>query len=122
MPREFSRSRRVADQLQRELARMIQRSFQDSDFGLITISMIKVSPDLRNADIFFTCLDNKVDIDSVQQILNQNAGQFRHELSRCLPLRHTPRLHFEFDSSLDQANRLTNLIDSLHSQTREQDS
>ena len=122
MPREFSRSRRVADQLQRELARLIQRTLQDGDLGLITISMIKVSPDLRNADIFFTCLGNKVNIDSVEHVLNQSAGQFRHELSRSLPLRHTPRLQFEYDRSLDKANRLTNLIDSLHGQAPDQDS
>ena len=85
MPREFSRSRRVADQLQRELAILIQRSLQDEELGLITLSMIKVSPDLRNADIFFTCIDNKVNIDSVQRVLNDSASLFRHELSRSLP-------------------------------------
>jgi ribosome-binding factor A len=113
MPREFSRSRRVADLIQRELAALIQKYIQNNQIGLITISSVDVSSDLKNARVFFTCLKNKTDIDHVSDLLNEYAGQFRHELSRTLTMRSIPKIRFEFDHSLDRANRLTALIESL---------
>lgn len=114
MAKEFSRSRRVADLIQRELAVQIQRFIQDDNFGLITVSCVDVSPDLKNAKIYFTCLANKVAIEEVTEKLNEYNGQFRHELSKSLVMRNIPKIHFEFDQNLDRANRLTALIDSLH--------
>ena len=114
MAKEFSRSRRVADLIQRELAVLIQRDIQDDDFGLVTISNVDVSPDLKNAKIYFTCLDNKTAVEDVTVRLNELNGQFRHELSKILIMRSVPKIRFEFDQNLDRANRLTALIESLH--------
>lgn len=114
MAKDFSRSRRVADLIQRELAVLIQRYIQDGDFGLITISSVDVSPDLKNAKVYFTCLDNQATVEVVTDGLNELAGQFRHELSHSIVMRSVPRLRFEFDQNLDRANRLTALIESLH--------
>ena len=113
MPREFNRSRRVADLIQREIATLIQRYIQDKDIGLITVSSVNVSPDLKNAKIFFTCMANKTDIDHISDLLNEYNGLFRHELARTLIMRSVPKIRFEFDHSLDRANRLTALIESL---------
>lgn len=114
MAKEYSRNRRVADLIQRELAILIQRYIQDDQFGLITISCVDVSPDLKNAKIYFTCLANKAAIDDVVDKLNEYNSQFRHELAKNLVMRSVPKIHFEFDRNLDRANRLTELIDSLH--------
>ena len=113
MPREFSRSRRVGDLLQRELAGMIQRRTLESGTGMVTLSSADVSPDLKNATVYFTCLGNSVGNEQVVDILNEYAGEFRHELGKSLKLRTIPHLRFRYDYSLDQANRLTELIDSL---------
>jgi ribosome-binding factor A len=114
MAKEFSRSRRVADLIQRELAVLIQRDIQDHDLGMVTVSTIDVSPDLKNAKVFFTCIGNTVTIEQVVTRLNEHVGQFRHELSKSLILRSMPKLKFAYDYSLDRANKLTSLIDSLH--------
>lgn len=114
MAKEYTRNRRVADLIQRELAKLIQRYIQDDEIGLVTISSVDVSPDLKNARIFFTCLSNKVSVDDVTDRLNEFNSQFRHELSQILIMRSVPRIHFEFDQNLDRANRLTALIESLH--------
>lgn len=113
MPREFSRSRRVEDLIQREIATLIQRYIQDKDIGLVTVSSVNVSPDLQNAKIFFTCMANKTDINHISELLNEYNGLFRHELARTLTMRSVPKISFEFDYSLDRANRLTALIESL---------
>lgn len=114
MPKEYSRSLRVAELLQRELAILVQRYTRDSDMGLITLSAIDVSPDLKNAKIFITCMDNTVDVEEIVFKLNEQAGQFRHELGKLITLRVIPKLNFQFDYSLERANRLSTLIDSLH--------
>ena len=113
MPREFSRSRRVADLIQREVAVLIQKYIQDPDLGLITVSGVNVSPDLKNARVLFTCMANKTGIDHISVLLNEYSGLFRHELARSLTMRSVPKISFEFDYSLDRANRLTALIESL---------
>ena len=115
MPKEFSRSRRVAELVQRELAVLIPKYVQDTDVGLVTVSNVDVSPDLKNARIFITSIGNTIKNDEIAARLNEHVGQFRHDLSRSLILRSVPRLHFAFDHALERANRLTALIDSLKS-------
>ena len=123
MPREFSRSRRVAELIQREMAALIDRGIhgdikisviQDDEVGLITISSVDISPDLKNARIYFTCMENTTDIQHIEKRLNEHAGQFRYELSHSLTLRSVPRISFAYDHSLERANKLRSLIDSLH--------
>jgi ribosome-binding factor A len=121
MAKEFSRSRRVADLIQRELAGLIQRDIHDHDLGMVTVSTIDVSPDLKNAKVYFTCLGNTVAIEQVVVRLNEHIGSFRHELSKTLILRSVPKLKFVYDHSLDRANKLTSLIDSLHVEASDTD-
>jgi len=131
MAKEYKRSQRVGDHIQKELATIIQMPVRDAGLGLVTISAVNLSTDLAHAKIFVTCLgmeqaglgDNDMD-DSltraeVLEMLNDNAGQFRHQLSKILTTRIVPKLQFMFDESLEQANRLTSLIDSLHTEDHE---
>ncbi|MBI4005476.1 MAG: 30S ribosome-binding factor RbfA [Gammaproteobacteria bacterium] len=116
MPKEFSRSKRVGDLIQRELAGLIQRQLHETAVGMVTISTTDVSPDLKNATIYVTCIGNTMGTDQVVAKLNEHIGEFRHVLSKSLTMRSIPRLHFEYDHTLERANRLTALIDSLHTE------
>lgn len=114
MPREFGRHRRVADQIQREMAAILQKYAQGPASGLLTVSTVDVSPDLRNARVYVTCLDNQTEAHAVIEDLNEMAGQFRRELAKTSTMRYVPKLDFRFDETLKHANYLTSLIDSLH--------
>lgn len=114
MPRQFSRNQRVGDLVQRELARMIQQELGDAQLGLITVSHVDISPDLKYAKIFVTSLGNGIEPGMVVKSLNNLSGHFRHELSKILRLRVVPKLAFQYDTSIERARRLTTLIDSLH--------
>lgn len=124
MAREFSRSQRVGDHIQQELSTIIRMPVRDAGLGLVTISAVDLSTDLSYAKIYVTCLgldqDNALESTSdrteILTMLNENAPQFRHQLSKILTTRIVPKLKFMFDESLEQANRLTSLIDSLHSE------
>lgn len=114
MAREFSRSNRVAELIQRELAVAIQRNQQSDLTGLITLSRVQISPDLKNATVYYTCLGNHGGIAAITESLNEMSGEYRHYLSTKLTMRSVPKLVFAYDETLERANHLTALIDSLH--------
>ncbi|MBT7952497.1 MAG: 30S ribosome-binding factor RbfA [Gammaproteobacteria bacterium] len=113
MPKEFGRNRRVSDLIQRDLATLIQREMDAKRFGLITVSLVNVSPDLLNAKVYVTSLNDDVDRKALLVALNERAGHFRHELAQKSTLRTTPKLNFVFDSSIEHGTRLSALIDSV---------
>jgi ribosome-binding factor A len=113
MPREFGRNRRVADLVQRELAVAMQREMSDTALKFVTISDVDVSPDLQNAKVFVTSLSDDLDREEVVSELNNYAGHYRHLLAKKLPMRTVPRLTFVFDYSVERGRRLSDLIDSV---------
>lgn len=120
MPKEYARKTRVADLIQRELARLMERERIDNSGLLITISNVDVSPDLKNAKIFVTCLNDQGNTAFLSELQN-NAGHYRHHLSKQLNLRTVPKLSFTYDHALERANRLTAIIDNLSHQNADKE-
>lgn len=119
MPREFPRSRRVGEQLHRELMQLLRTEVKDPRAALVTITAVEVSRDLAYAKVFFTLLDNKHAPDEVAAALNGAAGFLRHELSRIMLMRSVPQLKFVFDASLAHAAHMDALIsEAVRSDTR----
>jgi len=115
MAKEFNRSQRVAEQLQREIAVIIQTELKDPRVGFLTISGVDVSRDLAHAKIFFTILgENDGDEDARKQVrgvLNQSTGYLRHVLGQRLRLRAIPQLLFFYDDTAVRSAHLNALID-----------
>lgn len=113
MAKEYSRTQRVADQIQKELAQLIQLEMKDPRLGMVTVSAVEVSRDLAFADIYvsFLGVDDQEKIDQSLAILNQAAGFLRSGLARAIKLRFTPRLRFYYDNSLRRGAYLSSLID-----------
>lgn len=116
MPKEFSRIDRIADQIQRELAQMIQREIKDPRLGMVTINAVKVSRDMGYADIYVSLLTTEElteESESVQAslgVLRKAAGFLRGQLGRAMKLRMVPHLRFHFDSLLGKSRRMDALI------------
>ncbi|MDE2234149.1 MAG: 30S ribosome-binding factor RbfA [Gammaproteobacteria bacterium] len=110
MPREYQRSSRVAQQLQRELSDLIRRQIKDPRVHMVTITQVDVSPDLKNAKILFSVLGAESPQPEAAAALNHAAGFLRHALGRILRLRSIPELHFIYDDSMDRAAHLDALI------------
>jgi len=121
MKREFHRQDRVADQIQRELAILIQHEVKDPRIGMVTVTGVEVSKEYENARVFFTVLGD----DNVRQITTQGlakaAGFLRRELAHRLKLRVTPELHFIYDTSIDNAARMSELISTAIASNRSDD-
>lgn len=110
MPKEFPRSQRIAEQIQRELAELIRLEVKDPRVGFITLTGVEVTPDYAHAKVFFSTLD-AAQLPGIQAGLRQAAGFLRHELGRRIRLHNIPELHFEYDASVEQGVRLSKLID-----------
>jgi len=110
MKRDFSRSSRVADQIQRELASLIQFEVKDPRVGMVTITAVEVSRELEYARIYFTVLGDAEVRKATEEGLARAAGFLRRELAHRLKLRTTPSLQFLYDESIDRAAKMDELI------------
>lgn len=113
MPREFGRNQRVAGFIKQEVAILIQRAFPLNDYGMITVTEVDVSPDLKNAKIYVTTLGDKLSADELVAALNEEAGSIRHDLSQVLTSRGVPVLTFLYDKTIARAQRIDEIIGSF---------
>lgn len=111
MPKEFSRTQRVAQQLQKELAMILQREVRDSRLGMVTISDVEVSRDLAYAKVFvtFLCIGEQTP-ESCLAALREHEVQIRMMLGKQIRLRLTPEIRFYYDNTLVEGMRMSNLV------------
>jgi len=122
MARDFSRKERVADQIQRELAQLIQRDMQDPRLHLLSVSAVEVSRDLAYATVFVTSLSDTTSHQEILKTLSKAAGFLRHELGKAMRLRIVPELKFKYDESLERGMSMSKLInDAIDSDRGEED-
>jgi ribosome-binding factor A len=110
---DSSRRQRVADQIQKELAGLIQREMKDPRLGMVTVSAVDVSRDLAYADVYITILGKNDDDERKQtlSILTRGGGFLRSKLARAMKLRIVPALRFRYDESIERGVYLSNLIE-----------
>ncbi|MEO2266273.1 30S ribosome-binding factor RbfA [Pseudoalteromonas pernae] len=113
--REFSRTERVAQQIQKEIAVIIQREVKDPRLGMVTVSAVEVSRDLSYAKIFVTVFNQEDESKTKQsmRILNDASGYIRSLLGKRIRARIVPELRFVVDTSLMEGMRISNLVDSV---------
>ncbi|MEJ2531036.1 MAG: 30S ribosome-binding factor RbfA [Halioglobus sp.] len=112
MAKEYSRTQRVADYLQRELAELIQHEVRDPRIGMVSITGVEVSRDLGHARVYYTSMEanSSEEARDSTEALNRAAGFLRSELSRDSRMRSVPQLRFYFDSSVGRGRELEALI------------
>ena len=111
MSGEIDRTRRVAEMLRRELAVLIDTELDDPRLGMLTITSVRMSKDLKFATVYFTAMEKDIDHRVLSGILKHAASYLRKKVSSRMDLRVTPRLLFKYDISMEQGNRLHRLID-----------
>jgi ribosome-binding factor A len=112
MPKEFPRTRRVGEQIQRELAELIRNELKDPRLGMISISQVTVSRDMSHAKVFVSVLGNEQQTEASMVVLRHAAGFLRHKLGKILHMRVIPELHFFLDRSLEEGARIGALINA----------
>ena len=126
-----ARVQRVADQIQRELASLIQMEVNDPRVGMVSVTDVEVSRDLAHAKIYVTVLNtmtddlqvnestlsepgdlDKLEIEENINALNKAAGYLRSLVAKQLSTRSVPKLRFYYDGSIERGQQLSSLIDS----------
>ncbi|WP_269519649.1 30S ribosome-binding factor RbfA [Alteromonas sp. BMJM2] len=113
MAREFSRTDRVAQQVHKEVASILQNEYKHrvGDMPLITVSEVEVSRDLAHAKIYVTIYNSTEEEGKVQlKQLKELKGFVRSILAKRLRMRSVPDLHFFEDRSIIEGMRISNLV------------
>lgn len=100
---------RINEEVQRELAALIPSVKDPRVTGMISVTAVDVTPDLKYAKVYISVLD-KSDSDQVLKGLKSAAGYLRRELGGRLNLRHTPELTFFRDDSMAKGAKILEML------------
>ena len=116
---EHKRSDRVADLILKELAEVLLRRVKDPRLADITLTVVKVSPDLRHARVFYSLLGDDERKAAAIVGLESARGFVKRELGKRLHLRRIPDVEFLFDGSLEYGSHIDRLLDDLEGSDQE---
>lgn len=110
----YKRSDRVADVIKEEVASMILHGdIKDPRIGFVTITRVELTPDMKEAKVFFSQIGSAGDKAKSRNGLNHASGYVRRALAKRLDLRHIPNVSFVFDDSLEYADHIEKVIKEM---------
>lgn len=120
MPREFTRSDRVSDAIQRLLGQIIPQEIRDPRVGMVNINAVTVTRDMAFAKVYVTFVgveDEKTSLEAAA-VLNKAGGFLRTFVAKELSMRTVPKLQFIYDKTSIRGQELSSLIDKAIAQDR----
>lgn len=108
----FKRTDRVSDEIRKIVSEVLSR-MHHYNFDQVTVTGVKITPDLRNARIYYRLLD-PTRRPEIMKGLQNKGKQIQHEVGQQLSLRSTPRLKFEYDESIDYGDHIEKLFVKIH--------
>jgi ribosome-binding factor A len=115
---ENRRINRYADSIKRALSNIIEFKLNDPKKGLITLTRVKVSPDLKIATLYYTVLGDDTQKHQTQVVLKKSIQFLRNELKPYITSRWLPELRFFYDDSMERADRINELLKQIKDDTR----
>jgi ribosome-binding factor A len=106
------RQKRVASLIKEELSHLLIEGIQDSSSGLITITRVEMSPDLKTAHIYLSYFGGKQD-ETILELLNEKKGYLRKSIASKVKLKYNPLLIFSFDPNPDYEAKIDKLIENI---------
>jgi len=108
-----SRPDRVADQIRAELALLLVREVHDPGVGFVTLTRVRVTPDLQQAHVYYTALGDEKSRRNTERALGRAAGFLRRQIGARLRLKRTPELTFHYDESIAGQDRIEQLLHEI---------
>jgi ribosome-binding factor A len=105
-----SRPARVADQIRQELAELIAREVHDPGIGFLTITQVRMTPDLQNARVYYTVIGDEKARKGSARALERATPFLRRQVGKRLRLRHVPELQFFYDESIERQDRIERIM------------
>ena len=110
------RTERIAEQLREEVSQILATEVADPGVGLVTVSRVKVTPDLSLARVYWTILGNAEERKKTTKALQRAAAFVRHVLAGRVTLRRVPEVVFQYDEGLAAHQRVEEILQELHQQ------
>jgi len=111
--RQFKRSQRLGMQIQRDISILLESELAERMPGLVTFTHVKLSDDLRNAQVYYSYLGKEDDRSRVDEYLMKERRRIRSQVGRNLHVKHIPELDFKFDPSVEEGMRIEKLLDNI---------
>jgi ribosome-binding factor A len=111
-----SRPERIGQEIQAAIGQILARGeLRDPRIGFITITGVKVSPDLRVARVFYSMLGTEKEREDTQKGLDAAKGYVRREVTSSVKLRVSPEIFFSFDESVGEGDKIDRLLREVRS-------
>jgi ribosome-binding factor A len=107
------RAERIAEQLREEVSQIISTEIADPGVGLVTVTRVKISPDLSLARVYWTIIGNEEEQKKTQKALARAASYVRHLLSLRMSLRRSPEVQFVYDRSVAAQDRVEEILQEI---------
>lgn len=113
MPRKTNRMNKIDEELKKEIGSIISTELKNPHLtGLISVTSVKTTPDLRYAKVFVSMINEKSKKENLS-ILKQSSGHIRSLIAKRINLRNTPELIFEFDESLEYGTKIDQILKDI---------
>ena len=120
MHKNTNRMNKVDEEIKREISKIIDQDLKNPNItGLISVTKVKTSPDLKMARIYISILNSKNKKNTLQGLKNAS-GFIRTELSKRIILRYTPELIFEIDDSMEYGAKIDNILKEIIKDNKEE--
>ncbi len=110
------RQARIAGEISRIVAETLERDHRSKLHGMVSISSVSVTRDLKTAKVYYSVFGTPGDVLFNKQYLVRHTGFFRHAVAKGLTIRSVPELIFEYDPSGERAARIEELIDKINAE------
>ena len=108
------RNRKVADQIKNEMSWILQQKFTDPKQGMITLTKVKISRDLKHATVYFSVLGQNIDVKVSEKALKNAVPFLRRELGHRVKMKFVPELRFFYDDSMEYAEHIAELFNKIN--------
>jgi ribosome-binding factor A len=96
------------------LGELVLKKLKDPRIGFVTVTRVKITPDLKEARVYYSVLGKEKEKREAGLALEHAAGFLQHEIAVALKLRFTPKLAFALDESLEESMRIEKILSELH--------
>jgi len=119
----YERMTRVNELIQRELGMLFERLIAPRAVGgLVTVTRVDTSPDLRHAKVYISIFGNRIDRAGIMKVVRERRVEMQREINRNIQIKFTPVLEFILDDTMDGADRVLALLDEISPDIEETES
>jgi ribosome-binding factor A len=118
---EYPRSARVEEAIKEEISYIVQNQLKDPRIGFVTVTRVEVTPDLRNAVIYFSVLGTHEEQENALRGLESSKGLMRALLGKRLRLKFIPTLSLKLDRGAEESEKISRLLHKIHEEEEKDD-